>query len=218
MAKTNALQARNITLTFEGRTILEDFSLNIDHGDKVLLTGPSGCGKSTILKCFLGLATPAAGSILINGQILNHTSVWNLRKQIAYVAQEPDLGPGSARQILERPFQYRANAHLAQNIEQIPQLFELFKLPTALLTKNTSTISGGEKQRIALIAAIILDRPIFLLDEPTSALDSPTKKAILDYLRSRKDLTALFVAHDTAVTAFADDTINIQPTPPRGHK
>ena len=205
-----ALQAENLSLAFDGRTVLEGFSLEVPTGQKVLMTGPSGCGKSTILKCFLGLAVSKTGSLAIAGQPLTPTTVWNLRRQIAYVTQEPDLGRGTVRQAIERPFHYRANAHLQDNLGGLTELLDLFALSSNLLEENVSKLSGGEKQRFALAIAIMLDRPILLLDEPTSALDARARRTLGQYLQSQTKLTALVVAHDTDSFTFADNVVQLQ--------
>ncbi len=206
-----ALRAENLSVTFGGRTVLEGFSLEVSTGQKVLMTGPSGCGKSTILKCFLGLAVSRTGSVAIAGQPLTPATVWNLRRQIAYVTQEPDLGRGTVRQVVERPFHYRANAHLLGKLEGLSELMSLFGLGGDLLEKDVTRLSGGEKQRVAIILAIMLDRPILLLDEPTSALDSQTRDILGQYLQSQTKLTTLVVAHDVGSFTFADDIVQLQP-------
>ena len=192
-----------------GRWFCEDFSLSLGPGEKVLLTGPSGCGKSTVLRCFLGFVVPDAGSVSIDDTEMTADTVWRLRQHVAYVAQEPDLGTGTAAQAIERPFHYRANAGLRRNLERIPELFERFHLGRELLHKDVGALSGGEKQRIALVSAILLDRRIFLLDEVTSALDRVSKQAVADYFRSREDATMLIVAHDPEVFSFVREVIEL---------
>ena len=199
-----------MSLAFDTGAVLEDFSLEVSAGQKILMTGPSGCGKSTLLKCFLGLAVPKSGSIAVSGQPLTPATVWSLRTRIAYVMQEPDLGRGTVHQIVERPFHYHANAHLLHSVERLNELIDLFGLGIDLLDKNVSKLSGGEKQRIALIVAIMLDRPILLLDEPTSALDAQSRKTLSRYLQSRTNLTALVVTHDTDCFTFADNIVNLK--------
>lgn len=204
-----ALCAENLSLAFDGRILLDGFSLEVSSGQKVLMTGPSGCGKSTILKCFLGLVTSRTGSIAVAGQTLTPTTVWNLRRQIGYVGQEPDLGRGTVRQIVEKPFRFRANAHLLPNLERLSEFMDLFNLGGDLLEKDVAKLSGGEKQRIALIVAVLLDRPILLLDEPTSALDARTRKTLGQHLKSQAGLTVLAVAHDTESFTFADNVVEL---------
>ncbi len=204
-----ALELRDVTVHFAGQSVLRDFSMSLKTGEKALLTGPSGCGKSTVLRCLLGFVVPEAGAVCVEGEPLNAASVWTLRRHLAYVGQEPDLGAGTVNEALERPFHFHANAPLRENVRRVPELCEQFGLAQSLLNKEPGDLSGGEKQRIALISALLLDRTIFLLDEVTSALDRASKKIVLDYFQSRDDITALFVAHDSEWFSFADQTIEM---------
>jgi len=213
MRPSNALEIRDLTVRFDGRAVLENFSMSLGTGEKALLTGPSGCGKTTVLRCLLGFVAPEAGSVHIQGQQLTEHSVWTLRRHLAYVGQEPDLGTETIAQILERPFHYRANASLRGNLQRVPELFERFGLAQSLLAKEAGDLSGGEKQRVALIAAVLLDRSIFLLDEATSALDKARKAIVLDYFRTR-DVTTLFVAHDSERFSFVDQVVPVHPDRP----
>jgi ABC-type lipoprotein export system ATPase subunit len=119
------------------------------------------------------------------------------------------MGTGSVHEVLQKPFHYRANKHLAGNFAQAGELAERFLLAPELLSKDVATLSAGEKQRIAIISAILLGRGILLLDEPTSALDKASRKAVLDYLQSCRDITVLFAAHDEAAFAFAHRIIHL---------
>jgi len=210
MDRPATLEIKDVTVRLNGQTILQDFSLGLEAGQKALLTGPSGCGKSTVLRCLLGFVVPQAGSVHIAGQALTAESVWTLRRRIAYVGQEPDLGAGLVRDILERPFHYRANTALRGNLARVPELFDAFGLARSLLDKDAGDLSGGEKQRVALVSALLLDRDIFLLDEVTSALDPASKRKVLDNFRSRTEATMLFVAHDAESFPFADSVIEMQ--------
>jgi ABC-type multidrug transport system ATPase subunit len=210
---SNALEAKDLEIRFGTQVVLRSFSLSLEPGEKALLTGPSGCGKSTMLRCFLGFVIPDAGSVSIDGTELTADTVWRLRHRVAYVGQEPDLGTGTAAQAIERLFHYRANAGLRRNLERIPELSERFNLARDLLNKDVGSLSGGEKQRIALVSAILLDRPIFLLDEVTSALDKVSKQAVADYFRWREDATALIVAHDPEVFSFVRRVVELPCNP-----
>ena len=210
---TNALEAKDLEIRFGGQVVLRGFSLALSVGEKALLTGPSGCGKSTVLRTFLGFVVPGAGAVYINGTQLTTDTVWRLRQRVAYVGQEPDLGTGTAAQAIERPFHYRANAGLRRNLDRIPELFDQFNLAHELLHKDVGALSGGEKQRIALVSPILLDRRIFLLDEITSALDKVSKQAVADYFRSREDATVLIVAHDPEVFSFVRRVIELPCNP-----
>jgi UDP-glucose/iron transport system ATP-binding protein len=213
---TATLELRNVTVYFDGQAVLQDFSMSLKAGEKALLTGPSGCGKSTVLRCLLGFVAPETGSVYVEGESLNAHTVWTLRKHLAYVGQELDLGAGTVNEALERPFHFHTNAALRENLKLVPQLCGQFGLAQSLLNKEPGDLSGGEKQRIALISALLLDRTIFLLDEVTSALDRTSKRCVLDYFQSRDDITALFVAHDSEWFAFADQVIEMPQRQPIG--
>ncbi|MBN2137606.1 MAG: ABC transporter ATP-binding protein [Sedimentisphaerales bacterium] len=209
MKRSGEIEVEGLTIRFAGRSIFEDFSLRIEPGEKVHLSGDSGAGKSTLLKSIFGFLEPEAGRIRIRGQLLTPESVWRLRTKMAFVPQEPDLAAGSVAQALERPFGYRANAHLRKNLARTAELTARFGLSAELLDKDVTSISGGEKQRIALITAILLDRKIILLDEPTSALDRQSKKAVAEYLNSCAETTILFAAHDAEALGEADRSVTI---------
>ncbi|MFO7989929.1 MAG: ABC transporter ATP-binding protein [Desulfotignum sp.] len=197
-------------LSFTGQHVLNDLSLSIFHGDKVTLTGPSGSGKSTVLRCILGLVMPDSGTITILGETVTRHNIWRKRRHIAYVAQEPDLGTGSVKEVIETPFSYRANAGLRDNLSRLPEIMERFNLPQPLLDKQITRLSGGEKQRTALVIAILLDRPIVLLDEASSALDTKNKQAVADYFRQAENTTVLSVAHDTEWLGFATRIVDMK--------
>ena len=202
-----AIRIDELTVRFGEQPVLERFSLGLETGAKATLTGRSGSGKSTVLRCIMGFVVPEAGAVHIEGERLTGESVWRLRAKLAYVAQEPDLGAGTVREVLERPFGYRANAHLEDNLAQAPALFERFLLPQALLDKDVTALSGGEKQRVAVISCLLLDRRIVLLDEASSALDDAAAEAVAGYFRARENLTVLSVSHDRRGFYFSDHTI-----------
>jgi ABC-type multidrug transport system ATPase subunit len=190
------LELEQVTLDYDGHPVLCDMSLTLREGERVVLRGPSGCGKSTLLRCVLGFAFPSSGVIRLFGTKLDDTSVWSLRHRLAYVPQEPELGEGTAREALERPFQYQANRGLRDRLSDMPAWMDRLGLPTALLDKPTSTLSGGEKQRLTLVGALLLKRSLVLLDEATSALDPANKARVAETLAAQSGLTVLAVSHD----------------------
>ena len=204
-----AIEMRGVGFRYDGRRVISDFSLRVARGEKVTLTGPSGSGKSTVLKSVLGLVVPQSGSISILGREINGHDVWAARRSLAYVAQEPELGTGTAGEAIERPFAFKANAALRVNLDRLPALLERFGLSRTLLDKEASTLSGGEKQRIAVVSAILLDRPIILLDEASSALDRNNKQRLADYFRQASNLTVLSVSHDTEWQGFSSRVVDM---------
>ncbi len=205
------IEMHDVGIRYDGQWIMRHFSLRLARGEKVGLSGPSGVGKSTVLRCVLGLVEPAEGQVRVAGMPVDGQHVWEVRRKVAYVAQEPDLGQGTVRQILQRPFQYKANAHLRSNLDRAGQWLDHFNLSQSLLEKDMSTLSGGEKQRVALISAILLDRSIVLLDEASSALDKENKQKVAEFFRDAPRLTVLAVSHDAEWQNFADRNVTLSP-------
>ncbi len=208
-AQDAAVEIDSLTLRFGEQILFQDFSLSVPTGQKVQISGQSGRGKSSLLKSILGFIQPAAGQIRIDGQILDGKSVWAIRKRIGYVAQEPQFAPGAVKDLLREPFQYAANHGVQYDQAMQDQLFERFYLSKGLLDKQATELSGGEKQRVALVGALLLKRPIYLLDEAASALDADSKQAVIDYLRERTEITMVVVSHDTALGGLADKAVSL---------
>jgi putative ABC transport system ATP-binding protein len=202
------LEARNLSLSFDGKPLFHNFSLSIFQGEKVVLSGISGSGKTTLMKCFVGLVRPDAGELFINGTKIDESTVWDLRRRIGYVPQETHFGPGTVSDIIHRPYTYRANSDSFLNEEKLLSLLKQFKLTGDILKKETGKLSGGEKQRIAVITALLLERPLYLLDEITSALDPTSKRRMINYFKKSQS-TIFAIAHDREFAAIADRRVRI---------
>ena len=205
-----AVRIENLDLAFDGRPLLDNFCLEVGQGEKVTIIGPSGCGKSSLLRCILGFVAPCAGSISVQGDALTTDSVWEQRRRLAYVPQEPEPGQGTVAEILKRPFLYQANRHLSFDHNHITALFEALALEPALLNKLIVDLSGGEKQRVTLIGALLLKRDILLLDEPVSALDPDAASRVATQLLQRKDLTVLAVCHQPGDLGLGGRVIHLK--------
>jgi ABC-type multidrug transport system ATPase subunit len=205
----SAIRISDLSLAARGRLLLEGFSLQLAVGEKCSLTGPSGSGKTTLLRCLMGFSTPKSGGIEVLGQPLSTKTVWGLRQKMAWVAQEPELGDGTAREALRRPLTFKANRDLETNSKRIPELVSRLRLAPELLDQPVSRLSGGEKQRVAIIAALLLDRPILLLDEASSALDATAREAVTTALNGLERTTILSVSHDPADFPVGDRVVEL---------
>lgn len=108
-----ALQIDSLTVRFDGRAVIGGFSLALGPGERAVITGESGSGKSTVLRCILGFVSPFGGRIRVDGESVSAASIWSLRTRMSYVTQEPQLGTDRVKDVLARPFGYRANAGTA---------------------------------------------------------------------------------------------------------
>lgn len=192
------LRIENLTKRFSQNYVLDNLSLAIEEGEKVNISGHSGIGKTTLFRLILGFEKPEKGAIYFKGEKLTDESVWRIRKQIAYVPQNLNIGTGKVTSLFDETMNYKANSSLKKiKRTNIADLFEQFGLPNEVLTQNIEELSGGEKQRISIINALLLQRNVFLLDEITSALDQKLKEEILDYFLKNKEFTVIYISHDS---------------------
>ncbi len=204
------IRFENVGVSFAGKRLFHGFSLSVGTGERIALTGESGTGKSTVLGCLLGFVMPDDGTIEVEGTRLEPSTVWAIRRRIAYVPQEADLGGGTVDSFLQRPFQYAANRPLHDNLQRGPALFEALGLKPGLETAAVASLSGGEKQRIALAAALLLDRPILVTDELTSALDRQSAERVSELLLQQQGLTMLGVVHEGSRMPFATRVVEVR--------
>lgn len=179
--------------------ILENFSLTIQAGEKVGLIGHSGAGKSTIVQLLLRFSDVRAGKIMIDGQDIRNITQDDLRKNIAYVPQDPILFHRSLRENIaygnpdatdDEIIAAATKAHAHEFITSLPDGYD------TLVGERGIKLSGGERQRVAIARAMIKDAPILILDEATSALDSVSEMYIQAAFRElMKDRTTLVIAH-----------------------
>ncbi len=186
---------KNISLQVHRQTLLENTSLQIGPGDKVVIRGASGSGKSSLLKCAVGALPMAGGSVRVDGTELSAKTASDIRSRIAFIGQEPVLGAESVRDALLLPFTFKAHHGMAPTEEKIFRHLKRLHLSMDILDKPCVRISGGEKQRIAILRALLLNKTIFIADEVTSALDPESRTAVMEEL-FQPGITLLSVSHD----------------------
>jgi ATP-binding cassette subfamily B protein len=188
--------------------LFSKFSLTVKSGERIGLVGHSGSGKTTLTRILLRFSDIDGGTIAIDGQDISQVTQRSLRKNIAYVPQEPMLfhrslyeniayGKPDATQEEVRDAAEKANA--LEFIKKLPQGFE------TTVGERGVKLSGGQRQRIAIARAILKDAPILVLDEATSALDSESEKLIQDALaKLMKGRTSIVVAHRLSTISKLD--------------
>jgi len=190
----------HITKQFSDQYVLQDFSFEILPGEKVIVSGRSGIGKTTLFRLLLGFEQPDNGRIYFEDQLLTETNIWDLRRRVAYVSQDLNIGRGNLQAFFIETLSLKANInHKNDSLNHLREMMTYFELPDSLLLKNIEELSGGEKQRAAILNALLLKRDIFFLDEITSALDKSLKIKVLDYFLLNPDFTALLISHDNYV-------------------
>lgn len=187
--------------------MLDNLSFNAPRGQHTILKGESGSGKSTILQLLLGFLKPDSGSISIS-----NNDDWDsraLRSQTAWLPQDLNIGSGSVKEVIEKPFQFNVNtSHKPNHKQQIKTLSQL-NLTSDILEKQFRDLSTGQRQRIGLAICHFLDKPLLLLDEPTSALDRSSKQKVAELLLNQNH-TVVSTSHDPFWLTCGDKIIKLK--------
>ncbi len=185
----------HVSIIIADRQLLLDTSLTLSAGEKVVLCGKSGSGKSTLLKALVGGQRLSSGAISINGNRVSPEHIGAIRSQLAYIPQEPLLAHKSVHDDLLLPFTFKAHQENRPTEQDIHSVLARLHLASAILERNSATLSGGEKQRLVIARAILLGKKIFLADEITSALDPESKEAVMAFLLDSEH-TVVSISHD----------------------
>jgi multiple sugar transport system ATP-binding protein len=175
---------------------VDNACLVVEDKELLVLVGPSGCGKTTSLRLIAGLEEPTAGTIAIDGQVVNHLPPKD--RDIAMVFQNYALYPHmSVYENMAFGLKLRrySKAEIDRRVKDASQVLDL----TPCLDRKPAALSGGQRQRVALGRAIVRQPKLFLLDEPLSNLDAQTRlqmRAEIARLHSRLAVTMIYVTHD----------------------
>lgn len=204
----SVLTIQDVSFSIDQQTILQPLSLEIATGEVITLVGPSGSGKSTLLKIIASLLTPSTGSILFNNQDISMLDPVNYRKEVSYCFQQPSLFGETVSDNLNFPFEIRKKS-LDETL--IQSYLKQVDLPASFLSKKITELSGGEKQRIALIRNLLFPPQVLLLDEVTTGLDTDSKEIVQQLLKNSAEAgtTLIQVTHDESEIAQAHRLITI---------
>ena len=189
----------------DGPLILDDVSFTIKAGEMVAFVGPSGSGKSTVLRILLGFETPQTGSVYYDGQEFLTLNKDLLRKQLGVVLQNGALMPGSIFENIvgnsnlgqEEAWEAARMAGIEEDIREMPMGIH------TVISEGSSTISGGQKQRLMIARALVHQPSVIYMDEATSALDNRTQSIVKESL-DRLHATRIIVAHRLSTIEHAD--------------
>ncbi|NBJ69934.1 ATP-binding cassette domain-containing protein [Roseburia sp. 1XD42-34] len=190
--------------------IIEVSQLEIPANQIVCIIGKSGSGKSTFLRLLNHLDSPDEGTIFYRGNDIQQLDPIELRRSITMVPQTPVMFPGTIKDNLQ--IGQRLSGLSTADEVTLQQALKRVSLHKSLDTP-ANDLSGGEKQRLALARATLLDADVFLLDEPSSALDSDTADevidAFIDFIKS-ENKSLIMITHDLGLAErVADVTIEM---------
>lgn len=204
------LEFQNVSFVNEEKEILKDITLSIEQSDFISITGPSGSGKSTFLKLCSHLISPTDGTVIYKGKNFTEYNPVELRKSIMYCFQTPYLFGDTVMENITFPFSIR-NVKFDQ--KKADDLFALFQMESGFMNQEVKNLSGGEKQRIALIRCLLFKPEILLLDEITSALDEHNASIVENVIKSlnQEGITILWITHNPGQSRkYANKVMSIE--------
>ena len=203
------IEFRNVSFNYpgQGEAALQNVSLRIMPGEHVVVLGRTGSGKTTLQKLMLGLYQPSDGVVRIDGIDLRQLDPADLRRNVGFVGQDATLFYGTLRENISIGAPYADDsaivlaaevAGLTQFVNRHPKGFDM------LIGERGESLSGGQRQEVAIARAVLMDPPILLFDEPTSAMDFSTEHGFKERLkRFAAHKTVVIVTHRTSLIDLA---------------
>ncbi|MDR1444996.1 MAG: ABC transporter ATP-binding protein [Treponema sp.] len=198
---------RGITKRYEGEAVVKDISLELPAGRVISLLGPSGTGKTTLFNVLAGVDIPDDGRVLLSGR-----NITGISGQVSYMMQKDLLL--EYRTVLDNvilPLLIRGRITKKEAREQGASFFPRFGL-SGCEKKYPRQLSGGMRQRAALLRTCMLSNPVILLDEPFSALDALTRRSMHEWFQeiaAEMNFAALFITHDIEEAVMLSDRVYI---------
>ena len=205
----SSLKINNLTRKYGNVNALDNFSLEVNSGEFMVLLGPSGCGKTTVVRCIAGLAKPNTGQIYIGDQLVNQLAPKD--RDVAMVFQNYALYPHmSVYENIAFPLKMRkvSKQEIKDKVRNIAQLLGIENF----LNRKPKELSGGQMQRVALGRALVREPKIFLMDEPLSNLDAKLRtymRAEIKKLQRKIGITTLYITHDQIEAMSMADKIAV---------
>lgn len=205
----------NVTFAYPGtdRKVLQDVSFTINAGEKVGIVGRVGSGKSTTARLLLGLYDPVAGTLLADDTDYRQIDPADLRRNIAYIAQDIVLFRGSVREniTIANPQASEEEILAAARASGVHDFISRHPMGyDAPVGEGGNGLSGGQRQAVALARAMLMDPHIFVCDEPTNAMDMQAEESFVRHIRDQvKDKTFVLITHRQHLLSLVDRLIVI---------
>lgn len=181
----------SVTKIFGEQTVLQDFSLEIESGERVAVMGRSGAGKTTVINLILGLLKPTSGTVSVESD------------SFGVVFQENRL-----MDALSAKANVRVAAQRDVPKDELDEVFERLKLTDDITSKPVKELSGGEKRRVAIARALLTNADIFILDEPLKGIDTVTLESVTELIKEKtRGKTFLLITHSEDEASLLCDRI-----------
>lgn len=205
------IEIKKLKFNYENNSVFDGLDLIVDKGSWVAIAGPNGCGKSTLVKLIVGILK-RENHIYIDGLQLNNKTLMEIRRRIGVVFQNPDnqFVAETAKDDIAFPLENLEYPpeEIHYRVEKIAKLLKI----EDILEKEPHRLSGGQKQKVALASALVINPKILILDEALSMIDPNDRKDILEVLtklHAEQELTIITISHNLEESLFADKLILI---------
>jgi phospholipid/cholesterol/gamma-HCH transport system ATP-binding protein len=202
LAEEAVIRIEHLSKRFGDLVVLDDVSFDIPKGRTTAIIGPSGTGKSVLLKHIVGLLEPDAGHLWVGDIDMAHATErqkYEVRKRFGMLFQDGALFDSlTAGENVAFPLQYHSRLSERERLEKAKKALEMVELPQ-VFDRPTSALSGGQRKRVGLARAIVLEPEVVLFDEPNSGLDPLTSDTIDELIGRMKQtlgITFVVITHD----------------------
>ena len=200
------VEIENLHFSYENTSgeVLRGLNIHIPLTGKIILFGKNGSGKSTLMRLILGLYPSYTGKIWLGTQELREIQPESWRKQCAYVEQNPFLFDGTVREniSLGAPFASK------EEVDAVMEKLQLLPLAGQNTGGENASLSGGERQKVAIARALLKKAPLLFLDEPANHLDAEAQEWLRNFIRTYEG-TILFISHDRSMLEVADHVVTL---------
>lgn len=202
-------EVKNLFYQVGETKILKDINLSIEQGKYLTVVGPSGSGKSTLMRILASMISATSGEVLFHGTDINTFEPTEYRRKVSYAFQQPTLFGKTVRENLAFPYEVRKQDF---DEEMVVKYLEMVNLNKDYIDKSVNDVSGGEKQRIALLRNLLFQPEVLITDEVTAGLDAENKAIVHKMLNefNSRGLTILRVTHDESEIEDSTDKITIK--------
>ncbi|TGD23513.1 ATP-binding cassette domain-containing protein [Companilactobacillus suantsaicola] len=202
-------EVHDLSYTAGDKEILKHINLEIEKGKYITVIGPSGSGKSTLMRILASMISATSGEVIFDGKRIETYEPTTYRQRVSYAFQQPTLFGKTVRENLNFPFEVR---NLEFDEGKVKQYLKMVNLDESYIDKSVNDVSGGEKQRIALIRNLIFPPEVLITDEVTAGLDVENKTIVHEMLQqfNQQGVTILRVTHDESEIEASHDTITIK--------
>jgi subfamily B ATP-binding cassette protein MsbA len=207
----NSIEIKNINFKYEEQLVLKNISFTVPKSEKIAFVGSSGSGKSTMLDLIIRFYDPNEGAILIDGRKITDLTIASYRSLFGIVAQETILFHETIANNIRYGFEHATMDTIIESAKIANAYNFIMAMPNGfntLVGDRGVTLSGGEKQRIAIARALVRNPRILVFDEATSALDTESEKVVQEAINnSLEQRTAIIVAHRLSTIIDCDNIL-----------